>query len=568
MQLDYIDFGMTYQAQTKLMYDVLSGLPSIWIDHVCAGAGCEDVLVLDGNEKLHRPMCAAPPDAVKKPPDLPEHANFQRLFSTCIADPVRRREGGKRKYYNESESASSTSSAIKSTSFRLLPETIGSQSSENTALQIKQETLAIITAKIEMNELQPTEVETTESGDVIVSNAALLDITGQVTDKILSRKGLCELHQFCRDPNWRFNNLSDEAKTIWHEARRKEEELKKTEEDIRLQNQEDLDNHLKQVGQYITPKDLQQLRKSYAKKLKETLHTLHYGEKLNTSQLRRSERQHQLAAYKDYVPEAIMDLMVLDKFDEKSISDKVLFPDAFKIENGCKKHENVDKFYDRTAGILFGMKPCGIVVWFAEMYKAESPTHAALTIAHEYMKTERTRAAVPKLIVYDRACDLEPTVKSLSADGLLPPEVFGGTKQDEIYNAETGQFETVTKTYPEPLYMVDRMHVFGHTEVQCRPGPKGIYHYSHPRFHESNRINNFKDINTQVCEHTFSNFSKYKNICKNFNRHQLWFYMHVVVQMHNERVTERNLMKYEQAFKAKMKETLRGAGVETPVSIE
>ncbi len=43
---------------------------------------------------------------------------------------------------------------------------------------------------------------------------------------------------------------------------------------------------------------------------------------------------------------------------------------------GCKKAQNVQRFHGRTAGVLAVVRPCGIVVNFAEMFTCESPTQA------------------------------------------------------------------------------------------------------------------------------------------------------------------------------------------------
>ena len=43
---------------------------------------------------------------------------------------------------------------------------------------------------------------------------------------------------------------------------------------------------------------------------------------------------------------------------------------------GCKKASNVNRFYDRTAGLLAVVRPCGVVVNFCEMFTCESATQA------------------------------------------------------------------------------------------------------------------------------------------------------------------------------------------------
>ena len=45
---------------------------------------------------------------------------------------------------------------------------------------------------------------------------------------------------------------------------------------------------------------------------------------------------------------------------------------------GCRKEKGVTKFYDRTAGVLALVRPCGIIVNTTEMYTCESPTQVYL----------------------------------------------------------------------------------------------------------------------------------------------------------------------------------------------
>ena len=43
-------------------------------------------------------------------------------------------------------------------------------------------------------------------------------------------------------------------------------------------------------------------------------------------------------------------------------------------EFGCKKPENVNKFYSTTAGTMMAIRPCGVIVNFMETFKCESCT--------------------------------------------------------------------------------------------------------------------------------------------------------------------------------------------------
>ena len=61
------------------------------------------------------------------------------------------------------------------------------------------------------------------------------------------------------------------------------------------------------------------------------------------------------------------------KFTEDSVGE---LPDVDCSDQlvGCRKSKNVTKYFDRTAGTLAAVRPCGIVVNFREMYTCESPT--------------------------------------------------------------------------------------------------------------------------------------------------------------------------------------------------
>ena len=47
---------------------------------------------------------------------------------------------------------------------------------------------------------------------------------------------------------------------------------------------------------------------------------------------------------------------------------------------GCRKAKGVTKFYDRTAGVLALVRPCGIIVNTVEMYTCESPTQVYIPV--------------------------------------------------------------------------------------------------------------------------------------------------------------------------------------------
>jgi hypothetical protein len=74
---------------------------------------------------------------------------------------------------------------------------------------------------------------------------------------------------------------------------------------------------------------------------------------------------------------------------------------------GCKKAGNVNKFYDKTAGILALVRPCGIIANFTEMFTCESPTQAYIFIYNTFGRSLQDLQRL-RYLGYDRSCDLHP----------------------------------------------------------------------------------------------------------------------------------------------------------------
>ncbi len=52
------------------------------------------------------------------------------------------------------------------------------------------------------------------------------------------------------------------------------------------------------------------------------------------------------------------------------------------VHVGCKKSKDVVPFFNRTAGILAMVKPCGIIADLCEMYTCESPSQIFAFLYH------------------------------------------------------------------------------------------------------------------------------------------------------------------------------------------
>ena len=80
---------------------------------------------------------------------------------------------------------------------------------------------------------------------------------------------------------------------------------------------------------------------------------------------------------------------------------------------------------------------------------------------------------------------------------------------------------------------MDRFHVEGHTEPCCLPPSdtdpsRGIYHPL------NNDFDAIKDANTECAEQSFKWLNKYKLIVRNMNQYRFNFFLHTMINLHNE----------------------------------
>jgi len=79
---------------------------------------------------------------------------------------------------------------------------------------------------------------------------------------------------------------------------------------------------------------------------------------------------------------------------------------------GCKKKSKVDRFYDRTAGLLAAVRPCGIIVGIQEMFTCESPSQVYIFLWLTFGRSLEDLQRL-KFVGYDRTCDLHPFLVGL-----------------------------------------------------------------------------------------------------------------------------------------------------------
>lgn len=180
---------------------------------------------------------------------------------------------------------------------------------------------------------------------------------------------------------------------------------------------------------------------------------------------------------------------------------------------GCKKASNLNRFYDRTAGIFALVRPCGVIVNFSEMYTCESPTQAYV---FTYMTFGRSLDDLARLkyLGYDRSCDLHPFLVNLEKRGSVGAKIL-------LDNTK---------------FMVDLWHCNKHKEPTCMPPDNPLCRY-HPK------LSIFSEVygaNTECAEQAFKWLGRFKHLTRRMSRSRYCFFLWKVIDLHNKRIT-RNL---------------------------
>ena len=89
--------------------------------------------------------------------------------------------------------------------------------------------------------------------------------------------------------------------------------------------------------------------------------------------------------------------------------------DSEELFTGCCKPSKVTKFFDRTAGVVAAVRPCGIVVNISEMFTFESPTQMYTFLSFTFGHGRDIDRL--KYVAYDRSCDLHPFLCNLERKG-------------------------------------------------------------------------------------------------------------------------------------------------------
>ena len=183
-----------------------------------------------------------------------------------------------------------------------------------------------------------------------------------------------------------------------------------------------------------------------------------------------------------------------------------LIPPTVNNSEGCKKDRDIDRFHERTAGMLYIFKPCGIRLSNWEMYTAESLSHVFLCFLDLFEND------MDKLlgIVYDRACSLRPFIKRLADEG-----------------------NEAAKRFCDLMYIVDIFHAEGHTTPKCVLGDPSCEY--HPRLAKFAKVN---AMNTEIAEQSFRLINPFKYMTRRMTYSRRLVFLKLLDNFSNERLVQ------------------------------
>lgn len=178
------------------------------------------------------------------------------------------------------------------------------------------------------------------------------------------------------------------------------------------------------------------------------------------------------------------------------------------VHNGCKKPDQVNRFYERTAGVLAMVRPCGTIIHCSEMFSCESPTQLFIQLLRLKCDTKIHL----KYLGYDRACEFEPYLVNLKKKGNAGAELL----------LEDVQF------------LVDKFHIKGHTTPACDlESDQCRYHPDLQKFKD------IQDVNTECAEQAFAWLGKFKQSSKYMSHYMFKFFLYRIVRARNEKIAMR-----------------------------
>ena len=185
---------------------------------------------------------------------------------------------------------------------------------------------------------------------------------------------------------------------------------------------------------------------------------------------------------------------------------------------GCKKEADVTTYYNRTAGMFYMFRSCGIRLSHWEMYSAESLSNVFLYLIDLFGEEPSTDDI--KGIVYDRSCDLHPFIMRLASEG-----------------------NELAKSYCGLQYIVDIFHCEGHTQAKCvLSNASCLYHPDLPKFEH------VRKMNTEIAEQSFNKINPFKYITRKMSYSKRLLFMKFIDDNHNRSLVEKMATKKQHSM--------------------
>ena len=146
------------------------------------------------------------------------------------------------------------------------------------------------------------------------------------------------------------------------------------------------------------------------------------------------------------------------------------------LNSECNTKKDQTRMYRRSAGMFMGSWPCGVVCLFEEIFNTENISQVNGIMSDFIFKHQLEL----NYLLYDDACHLDEY-----------------SKKEDRKNYSEG-----SKKFAETKKCIDRLHHRGHCE-KCR---------SNPTYDPDKDKPELKNVNTQICEQSFSWTNGFKNV--------------------------------------------------------
>ena len=183
-------------------------------------------------------------------------------------------------------------------------------------------------------------------------------------------------------------------------------------------------------------------------------------------------------------------------------------PEVMTSGEGCKEEKNVNRFFNRTAGMFYIFRSCGVRVASFEMYTAESLSNVFTCLVDVFGLNPSTL----KLngVVYDRSCDLCPFILKLASNG-----------------------NTIAKNYKDLQFIVDIFHAEKHTLPKCVLGSGSCEYHPH-----LDKFNHVRKMNTEIAEQSFKELNMYKCSTRKMTHAKRLLYLKFIDHSYNLKIVE------------------------------